>query len=267
MKKTQDELLNMLTPEKPNEKQPILMRFAFMKKDDSFYEELAELAEKENWSSNHQKPLNILKNYITYTFEKIFNEGEILFSDSDEQYACFNTGLLTENGEDILCLFNRFKNSDTFQWHIMGARQESHRDVMNNFSESPKVAVYFSNPSDAYFNPNLDMLSNIDHIINDNMVRFPTELQEKGAKYIIALLKSSLDVTLKKCKRNHRIAVPQYYKNEIMYLLPVELDGNKLALAVQYINGRYRANTIFTLEMAYKNARLLMKPEADWLEI
>ena len=24
-------------------------------------------------------------------------------------------------------------------------------------------------------------------------------------------------------------------------------------------------NTIFTVEMAYKNARLLMKPEADWL--
>ena len=52
-----------------------------------------------------------------------------------------------------------------------------------------------------------------------------------------------------------------------MYLLPINLDGTNMALAVEKINQRYRANTIFTIEMAYKNARLLMKPEADWLEL
>ena len=40
-----------------------------------------------------------------------------------------------------------------------------------------------------------------------------------------------------------------------------------MALAVGYVNNRYRVNTIFTLSMAYKNARLLMKPEADWLAL
>jgi len=265
MKKTKEELDRMLSAN-TDEEYPLLMRFAFMGKDDAFYNELSDLAEKERWDSSPEKPLNILKNYITYTFDKIFCECEILFSENGD-YACFNTGLLTENGEDILCLFNRFCNSTKFYWHVMGARQESHRDIMNNFSETPNVAKYFSDPSKAYFDPNLEMLSNIDHIINDNIERFPEKLKEKGNRYIIALLKASLGVTLKKCKRNYRIAVPQYYKNEIMYLLPVELDGQKLALAVQYINGRYRANTIFTLEMAYKNARLLMKPEADWLEL
>lgn len=38
-----------------------------------------------------------------------------------------------------------------------------------------------------------------------------------------------------------------------------------MAVAVEYINERYRVNTIFTLEMAYMNARLLMKPEVDWI--
>ena len=38
-----------------------------------------------------------------------------------------------------------------------------------------------------------------------------------------------------------------------------------MSVAVEKINERYRVNTIFTLEMAYKNAKLLMKPEADWL--
>ena len=45
----------------------------------------------------------------------------------------------------------------------------------------------------------------------------------------------------------------------------MNLDGYLMSVAVEEINGRYRVNTIFTLEMAYKNARLLMKPEADWL--
>lgn len=40
-----------------------------------------------------------------------------------------------------------------------------------------------------------------------------------------------------------------------------------MSLAVEEVNNRYRANTIFTLEMAYKHARLLMKPEADWLTL
>lgn len=66
-------------------------------------------------------------------------------------------------------------------------------------------------------------------------------------------------------KRNYRIAVPQYYKGKVTYLLPVTIDNQLMSVAVESINGRYRVNTIFTLEMAYKNARLLMKPEVDWI--
>lgn len=263
LQKSNDELVAMLSDK---EELPLLMRFAFMGKNDNFYKELSELAETEVWSNSDENKLEILKNYITYTFDKLFNEKNIYFSE-DDNYCCFNTGLLTTNGEDIICLFNRFSSSDLFAWHIMGARQESHRDIMNNFCETPPVAKYFSDPSDAYFDPHLEMLSNIDHIIDDNINRFSNDLINKGKNYIIVLLKASLDITLKKCKRNYRIAVPQFYKGKIMYLLPVNLDGCNMALAVEKINNRYRANTIFTIEMAYKNARLLMKPEADWLNI
>lgn len=74
-----------------------------------------------------------------------------------------------------------------------------------------------------------------------------------------------------KIKRNLRLVVPQFYKNEIMYLVPVQipkLDGNyeTMALAVEKTaTNQYRANTIFTKEMAYEKARLLMKPESNWL--
>ena len=39
-----------------------------------------------------------------------------------------------------------------------------------------------------------------------------------------------------------------------------------MALAVELTaTNQYRANTIFTKEIAYEKARLLMKPESNWL--
>ena len=101
--------------------------------------------------------------------------------------------------------------------------------------------------------------------LGDNFDRFNEDLQVKGKSYINALLSNALELTLTKCKRNYRIAVPQYYKGKITYLLPVTIDDQLMSVAVESINGRYRVNTIFTLDMAYKNARLLMKPEVDWI--
>ncbi|HEL2324901.1 TPA: DUF3825 domain-containing protein, partial [Streptococcus suis] len=119
--------------------------------------------------------------------------------------------------------------------------------------------------ADIYFDPNRELIKNLDHILDDNMDRFDIELQNKGKFYIHALLNNALDLTITKCKRNYRIAVPQYYKGKVTYLLPVTIDNQLMSVAVESINGRYRVNTIFTLEMAYKNARLLMKPEVDWI--
>lgn len=251
-------------------KLPLLHRFAFLGKGtkrEEYFNELAELAESELWTSpNSDKPNDILYSYILNTFEKAARDELVIFSD-DEKYACFNTGLLTENGEDILGLFNKFDSSELFKFHITGFRKESDRQIMDVFSETPKVVQYFDNPGMIYFDPQKSVVKNLDHILGDNIERFPQFLRDKGEPYILSLLTHALELTIKRCKRNYRIAVPQYYMGQITYLLPVNLDGHSMALAVEYLNNRYRANTIFTIEMAYKNARLLMKPEADWLDL
>lgn len=261
-----DKILKLLNNE--NASACLLYRFAYMGKDKiKYFRELSELAEAEAWHSNKdEENFDILINYITYTFDKAAKENKILFSENDD-YAAFNTGLLTENGEDIICMFNKFENSDKYKMHIQGFRKESDWGFLSCFDTTPQVVEYFNDPSKIYFDPRKSIVKNLDHILEDNFNRFPKELQEKGKSYILALLSSSLDITIKRCKRNYRIAVPQYYNDEITYLLPVQLDSHKMALAVGFVNGRYRVNTVFTLEMAYKNARLLMKPEADWLDL
>ena len=75
----------------------------------------------------------------------------------------------------------------------------------------------------------------------------------------------------KRIRRNMRLVIPQFYNNQIMYLLPIQIpiDDEKfetMALAVELTSTKqYRANTIFTKAMAYEKARLLMKPESNWL--
>ena len=265
--KTRKELDEMLNS---NDSQKTLFRFAYCEKDDKqlvYFKNLSELAEKEIWTTPGQnKELDILINYIIYTFDKAFYDCKILFSDDDD-YCCFNTGLLTDNGEDIICMFNKFDGSNYFTWHISSFEKESSRAFMNNFDKTPEVVSYFDDPSNLYFDPNKEFVKNLDHILDDNKDRIPPDLTSKGNSYVNFLLSSSLDKTIKKCMRNYRIAVPCYYNKNITYLLPVDLDGHKMAVATEYLNGRYRVNTIFTLEMAYKQARLLMKPEADWLNL
>ncbi|MGV3007238.1 DUF3825 domain-containing protein [Streptococcus pluranimalium] len=248
----------------------IIWRFAFLGNEairSQRFDELVELAEHENWTSkNSSRENDILYSYITHTFAKAFELGnEYVLVSPDESFACFNTGLLTENGEDIIGLFNTYNSSPDYHWHLSGFKKISDWDFMNNFSETPKVVNFFSNPGDIYFDPNKQLIKNLDHILEDNIDRFDSTLQEKGKHYINALLNNALDLTIKKCKRNYRIAVPQFYRGKITYLLPVILDNQLMSLAIEEINNRYRVNTIFTIEMAYKNARLLMKPEVDWL--
>ena len=84
------------------------------------------------------------------------------------------------------------------------------------------------------------------------------------------LISGALEETKKRIKRNMRLVVPQFYNGSIMYLLPLSIpfEDDKVvtfALAVERFKNKYRANTIFTLDMAYGKARLLMRPESNWL--
>lgn len=72
---------------------------------------------------------------------------------------------------------------------------------------------------------------------------------------------------------NYKTAIPVYYPTDdsVHLILPLALNINEpeeisIALVMTKTpSGRYRAVTIFTLDMAYSNARLVTKPSSDWL--
>jgi hypothetical protein len=55
------------------------------------------------------KSYSILKNYLEFTFRKLQQEKKIVFT-TDNKFACFNTGLMTDNLEDIFAFFEEYKN-------------------------------------------------------------------------------------------------------------------------------------------------------------
>lgn len=80
----------------------------------------------------------------------------------------------------------------------------------------------------------------------------------------------AVETAYKKVSWNYKTAVPMYWPvdKRIHLLLPLCLDSEEkvdVALVLNKTEKGYVGETILTLEMAYANARLVYKPESDWL--
>lgn len=249
-----------------------LYEFAFCSTPEGFAKMLnylANLAEEEPWSFDKKKPHSILRKYLNGTFLQCYTQEKIVYS-KDLMHCCFNTGLLTPNGNDIVAVFDKNQKSGAQPWVLRGFRDITERTFMSAFDEVPALATYTDNYEQFYFNPSYSITISTDHILDDNWERIH-EVVPLDKAIVKGLLVGVIEETKKKIKRNMRLVVPQYYKNTIMYLMPLRIpisdeDYVTMALAVELTgSGQYRANTIFTREMAYEKARLLMKPESNWL--
>jgi len=84
-------------------------------------------------------------------------------------------------------------------------------------------------------------------------------------------LKDSVDLALKRVQWNYKTAIPMYYPktNKVSLLLPLALLDDEvidLALVIERTHsGNYLGHTILPLAWAYSNARLITRPDSDWL--
>ncbi len=249
-----------------------LFKYAFCGTDADFaltLEKLATLAEEEQWTLSTERKNDVLRKYIIGTFKQSYEQNKILYTD-DGKYACFNTGLLTDNGNDILGFFRKNTRQDAQKWILRSFVDKTDRVFMNTFSRVPDLVTYTDDYEKFYFNPNYELIINSDHILDDNWDRIH-DVVHLPKTVVKAMIEGSIAEAKRKIKRNIRLVVPQFYNGEIMYLVPIvfPIDDDKhitMALAVELtVHNQYRANTIFTKEMAYEKARLLMKPESNWL--
>ena len=291
------------------------------------------LALEERWyySEEDKQRKPILKNYLSYTFERLqYEDAEETRKAAEEhreavvkilvneKHALFNTGLVNNIYEPIYAFFkkNDGKNPVVTQpWVFIafGTANSYYQNIITDFPYRPKRAQYFTDSSDLFYDTNAAAPTlNWEHFIKDNIERLPLGFVKKGApegytfyddpdslprpqrqayfkkmaedifkdddwmQFLTTRFKNSLNITLSRVSWNYKTAIPVYYvdKHQLSLLLPLALEKKDVidvALVVEHkVNkekkiNNYVGRTIFTLQMAYSNARLITRPDSDWL--
>ncbi len=183
---------------------------------------LADLAEPEDWEyksapSSHARP--ILRNYLTYTYRRLVYEKKIAVTPDDE-HACFNLGLITATQEPIYVLFekNKLENLSHY-WHFWKFCRRGEWEL-NRFATLPEMAHYFDDPSSLVYDSRKSLRINVEHIIQDNLDRFPDALKTMNQFGLQNLVKGAIDSAVERVRRNYKTAIPQYYQTSVQLLLP-----------------------------------------------
>lgn len=251
-----------------------LFAFAYFPSYEIAIKYLAEdLADPEEWEFSDAKEVkySILRNYLEHTFRRLKVEGKVAYNKYNT-HACFNTGLVTKNLEAIYALFEENKNKGRSPFYFKAFVKESDMQFLQVFpGNHPDIADFFQKPEDLIFNPRCQLIPQLDHIIEDNLDRFPISIQGLDSGEVRRRLTGAIDEIKKRIKTNYKLAVPQFYNNRIQLLLPLNLTPGSpnpdLALAIHKISeNTYTARTCLTLKMAYNNARLIVKPQSVWLK-
>ena len=238
-----------------------------------YNEQIQQLADKalpEKWSSDSddQSENNILKNYLRYTFNKLQDENKIVETDT---YCLFNTGLFTTYYSPIYAYgeVNHNTSGNAQKWFFKGFKDTYELGQLNINKDLPERADYFSDPAALVFNWHYPININYGHILDDlnTSSRLPDSI--KNHKHKLEFLKGVVDTAMQRVTANYKLAVPHWYQNKIQLLIPLYFEDNNkpsVALVLNPMNGSYyQAATCLSMDMAYMDARLIAKPESNWL--
>lgn len=220
-----------------------------------YTDELARVAAPENWSNPTYPNKGILANYIVKTYDKLSAEHKIAIG---KDYALFNTGLFTKYYEPIYVYQSESDISffTAYELNRLG------------ISDRPERANYFKNPELLLFDWHYPIDIQFKHILDDpeNKKRLPASFLSSNNK--INILTGAINTMIKKVTANYKMAIPQYYNGKIQLLLPLCLMDSTtpdIAIAVTKQATCYQGHTCLTLDMAYNNARLIARPQSNWL--
>jgi hypothetical protein len=226
-----------------------------------------------------------LKNYLNYTFVRLVtleqeSPGDYFLVTADQNWTCFNTGLQNSYGADLLAIFQRYRPKANSQsgygirsdWVFKGCHTPSDRQYRGVFgTRSPKIAWYSRDSRDYVFDTSYGLDKDaFDHLFERAKDR--AGLPNAPDEVIRNYLRGAIENLIPKIMRNYKIAIPVYYVEEkrMQLLLPFVAanDSNDVSCFLverEDANRCYRVKTIYDLDQAYFSARLITRPDRDWL--
>ena len=240
------------------------------------FKRLADMAKPEKWHFKNNafkkngQDFIILRQYLNYTFLRLQQQEKIAYSE-DGNKACLNTGLMTPGEKDIYATFFRNRNAAELnqpEW-VFYTFADSYSEKIKDFNPLPEVAAYITDSSDLIFDLSYDLEINAEHIVRENKSRLP-DIFYGNERLAMTAIQGATKFLTEKIRRNYKLAIPHWYHNKIQLLLPLNLlneDKPDLALVADKDPSRkiYRIKTVLTMDMAYIDARLICRPDIEWL--
>jgi len=272
-----------------------LQRFAWLGVEEQMIEDLRQRVLDENWdyrTSPSGKRNEILYNYIHFTFARLMEEDrgrapaerKIRIREDLKDHtplAVFNTGLVDKRYESVYALFEPNDRGRSPRWKFMAfciPGEDAGKLLSMYFNPLPMPARYFTSTSELLYDPDAPLHPDYRHILTEDRERLPKELlqrvegmdQVRAEKALKMYLDQAIELARKRARWNFKTAIPHYFPTlkRLDFLLPLCLLDDKtvnVALAVQRTETGYLGNTILPLDWAYKSARLVCRPDSDWL--
>lgn len=248
------------------------------------------------------RPQPILYSYILQTFGRLVLEEKVLVN-RDASFAAFNTGLVdplfvpTAQGRSpwrlsSFCIAGEGPDGQNLVRHFNPLPPLAH------YFDQPADLLYDTRVGKPEMDWRHVVIDRIDRypkeFIEDNWpagfevrdtaamgeqerkdywqsLGAAIEQQNRTYRGIMNRIKDAVDLSIKRVGWNFKTAVPQYYPRvrRLQLLLPINLVSDEtadMALAVERTpSGSYLGHTVLALDWAYKNARLVCRPDSDWL--
>ncbi|KAJ1430850.1 hypothetical protein B484DRAFT_430449, partial [Ochromonadaceae sp. CCMP2298] len=219
-----------------------------------------------------------------------------LFFKYDRTGLVVNTGLVDSSYEPVYGEFERNRNvgvnprtGQLYQPWVFKGWRSNYEVTANGFAKQPVKFRFFAHFYELYFDANIRLELNIDHImqVDDRHNRFVSLFPGMNDLQRVEKLKSAVACMQKRVKQNSRTVVPQCFNGKMQLLLPLNmLESAEVQLVVPVERKKvplphpfeeedrdpmnpehwfYQAGTVLDPAMAYNNARLLNALESDWL--
>ncbi|MDL2277385.1 DUF3825 domain-containing protein [Parabacteroides sp. OttesenSCG-928-G07] len=240
------------------------------------------LCEKEDWDyiNNKQNSIPVLRSYINQTCKQLVRQDKVNFGISSygDEYAFFNTGLVNNFQDEIYAYFQKNRKYvehqpwgiNTPKWEFLEFNTDQSK-YYKYFEKPADIASYFdeADATKLVFDTTLTIRPNWEHLNKRRKRIDSSAIQSMNEQEFRDTIEDSINMAKKRIRRNYKTAIPHFYDNEIQFLIPMcERKNRGAAIAAMVVEKQeqiYVVSTILTLDQAYNNARLLAKPDREWL--
>jgi hypothetical protein len=249
-----------------------LRRDAEQAGQDDVFDQLARVAEPENWAGPAQARHDetwVLREYVEWTFERLYQQRQIVNA-PDGAHSVFNTGLATAQHETVYGLFAPNRDPDGPPWQLKGWFPESDRQLHDHFPALPGFATYTEDPADYVYDWRRELVVSPKHLLEsqENLGSLPDPLRSNPYQASL-VMEGAVRRAEARVRRSYRAAVPCWdpARERIQLLLPLSLttpENVDVALVTSHEGDAYHGHTVLGLDIAYARARQIARPE-EWL--